>query len=97
YGVVAAITPWNFPVMIAMSKLAPALVAGNTVVLKPSPFTPLATLQLGAALSEVLPKGVVNIVSGGNDLGAQLTSHPGVRNISFTGSVATGKRVAQSA
>jgi len=97
YGVVAAITPWNFPVMIAMSKIAPALTAGNTVVLKPSPFTPLATLQLGSALNEVLPKGVLNIVSGGNDLGAKLTSHPSVRNISFTGSVATGKRVAQSA
>jgi acyl-CoA reductase-like NAD-dependent aldehyde dehydrogenase len=97
YGVVAAITPWNFPVMIAVSKLAPALVAGNSVVLKPSPFTPLATLQLGSVLNEVLPKGVLNIVSGGNQLGAQLTSHPSVRNISFTGSVATGKRVAAAA
>jgi acyl-CoA reductase-like NAD-dependent aldehyde dehydrogenase len=97
FGVVAAITPWNFPVMIAMTKIAPALLAGNTVVLKPSPFTPLATLQLGRVLNEVLPKGVLNVVSGGNDLGSQLTSHPAVSNISFTGSVATGKKVALAA
>lgn len=97
FGVVAAITPWNFPVMIAMTKVAPALLAGNTVVLKPSPFTPLATLQVGALLNEVLPKGVFNVVSGGNDLGSKLTSHPLVKKISFTGSVATGKRVAEVA
>jgi acyl-CoA reductase-like NAD-dependent aldehyde dehydrogenase len=97
FGVVAAITPWNFPVMIATSKIAPALLAGNTVVLKPSPFTPLATLQLGTILNEVLPKGVLNVVSGGNELGAQLSEHPAVKKISFTGSVATGKKVALSA
>jgi acyl-CoA reductase-like NAD-dependent aldehyde dehydrogenase len=97
YGVVAGITPWNFPVMIAMSKIAPALLAGNTMVLKPSPFTPLATLQLGTVLQEALPPGVLNVVSGGNDLGAWITSHPDIKKISFTGSVATGKRVAESA
>ncbi len=97
YGVVAAITPWNFPVTIAMSKIAPALVGGNTMVLKPSPFTPLSTLMVGTLLSEVLPRGVLNVISGGNDLGAQLTAHPFVRKISFTGSVPTGKQVAQSA
>lgn len=97
FGVVAAVTPWNFPVMIAMSKVAPALLAGNTVVLKPSPYTPLATLQVGALLNEVLPKGVLNIVSGGNDLGSKLTSHPLVRMISFTGSVPTGRKVAEVA
>jgi len=97
YGVVAAITPWNFPILIAMSKLAPALLAGNSVVLKPSPYTPLATLALGEVLNTVLPPGVLNVVSGGNDLGAQLTSHPLVRKISFTGSIATGKRVAEVA
>jgi acyl-CoA reductase-like NAD-dependent aldehyde dehydrogenase len=97
FGVVAAITPWNFPVMIAVSKVAPALLAGNTVVLKPSPFTPLATLQVGQLLNEVLPKGVLNVVSGGNALGAKLTSHPLVRMISFTGSVATGLKVAEVA
>jgi acyl-CoA reductase-like NAD-dependent aldehyde dehydrogenase len=97
FGVVAAITPWNFPILIALSKIAPALRAGNTVVLKPSPFTPLATLQLGCVLNEVLPKGVLNVVSGGDALGAELTSRPEVRKISFTGSIATGKHVAQTA
>lgn len=97
FGVVAAITPWNFPILIAMSKLAPALLAGNSVVLKPSPYTPLATLALGEVLSSVLPAGVLNVVSGGNELGGQLTSHPLVRKVSFTGSIATGKKVAQSA
>jgi len=97
FGVVAAITPWNFPILIAMSKLAPALLAGNSVVLKPSPYTPLATLQLGTVLNQVLPKGVLNVVSGGNELGAALTAHPDISKISFTGSVATGKRVAQTA
>ena len=97
FGVVAAITPWNFPVLIAMSKIAPALLAGNSVVLKPSPYTPLATLQLGEVLNTALPPGVLNVVSGGNQLGAQLTSHPLVRKISFTGSIATGKKVAEVA
>jgi len=97
FGVVAAITPWNFPVMIALSKIAPALLAGNTVVLKPSPYTPLATLQVGSLLSEVFPAGVLNVVSGGNALGAKLTGHPLVRMISFTGSVATGLKVGEVA
>lgn len=96
-GVVAAITPWNFPVSSACTKIAPALLAGNTVVLKPSPFTPLATLRMGELLQSVLPPGVLNIVSGGDDLGAQMTAHPAVRKISFTGSVATGKQVAAAA
>lgn len=97
HGVVAGITPWNFPILIAMTKIAPALLAGNTVVLKPSPFTPLATLQLGAVLNQVLPPGVLNVISGGNELGALLSGHPDVRKVSFTGSVATGKKVAMSA
>ncbi len=97
YGVVAGITPWNFPILIAMTKIAPALLAGNTVVLKPSPFTPLATLKLGEVMNEALPPGVLNVVSGGNELGALLSGHPLVRKISFTGSVATGKKVAQTA
>ena len=97
FGVVAAITPWNFPILIAMSKIAPALLAGNSVVLKPSPYTPLATLALGEVLNNVLPPGVLNVVSGGNALGGQLTAHPLVRKISFTGSIGTGKKVAQSA
>jgi acyl-CoA reductase-like NAD-dependent aldehyde dehydrogenase len=96
-GVVAAITPWNFPVILATWKLAPALLAGNTVVLKPSPFTPLTTLKLGELLRDVVPPGVVNVVSGGNELGGWMTSHPVPRKISFTGSVATGKKVAAAA
>jgi len=97
HGVVAAITPWNYPVSLAVWKIAPALLAGNTIVLKPSPFTPLATLRLGEILRHVLPAGVLNVVSGGDELGAWMTSHPVVRKISFTGSVATGKRVAAAA
>ncbi len=96
-GVVAAITPWNFPVSLAAWKIAPALLAGNTVVLKPSPFTPLATLRVGEILRSVLPPGVLNVVSGGDELGASMTTHPAVRKISFTGSVATGKLVAAAA
>lgn len=96
-GVVAAITPWNFPLLLASWKLAPALLAGNTVVLKPSPYTPLATLALGAVLRDVLPPGVLNVVSGRDPLGALMTSHPVPRKISFTGSAETGKKVAGAA
>ncbi len=96
-GVVAAITPWNYPLLLAAWKIGPALLAGNTVVLKPSPFTPLATLKLGEILTPLLPPGVVNVVSGGDELGAWMTSHSAVRKISFTGSVATGKAIAAAA
>ncbi|WP_436788921.1 aldehyde dehydrogenase family protein [Yinghuangia sp. YIM S10712] len=96
-GPVAAITPWNYPLTLAFWKLAPALRAGNTVVLKPSPYTPLSTLLVGAILRDVLPPGVVNTVSGGDRLGAWMTAHPLARKISFTGSVETGKRVAAAA
>ena len=96
-GVVAAITPWNFPLTLAFWKIGPALLAGNTLVLKPSPFTPLATLKVGELLRDVFPPGVVNVISGGDELGAKMTSHPVPRKISFTGSVETGKKVALSA
>jgi acyl-CoA reductase-like NAD-dependent aldehyde dehydrogenase len=96
-GVVAAITPWNYPVSLAVWKIAPALLAGNTMVLKPSPFTPMATLRVGEILRDVLPAGVLNVISGGDELGAWMTTHPAVRKISFTGSVATGKLVAAAA
>ena len=96
-GVVAAITPWNFPLSMAAWKFAPALRAGNTVVVKPSPYTPLATLRLGEVLRDALPPGVLNIVSGSDELGSWMTAHPLVRKISFTGSVATGKKVAAAA
>jgi acyl-CoA reductase-like NAD-dependent aldehyde dehydrogenase len=96
-GVVAAITPWNFPLVLASWKIGPALRAGNTLVLKPSPFTPLATLKMVELLQQVFPPGVVNVVSGGDELGKWMTSHPVPRKVSFTGSVATGKHVAASA
>jgi acyl-CoA reductase-like NAD-dependent aldehyde dehydrogenase len=96
-GVVAAITPWNFPLGLAMWKIAPALLAGNTVVLKPSPFTPLATLRMGQVMGGVLPPGVVNVVTGGDNLGRALVAHPTPRKVTFTGSVAGGKSVAASA
>jgi acyl-CoA reductase-like NAD-dependent aldehyde dehydrogenase len=96
-GVVAAITPWNFPLTLAFWKIAPALLAGNTVVLKPSPFTPLTTLKAVEMLRDVVPPGVLNVVSGGDGLGAWMTEHPVPRKISFTGSIETGKLVALSA
>ena len=96
-GVVAAITPWNYPLVLASWKIAPALLAGNTMVLKPSPFTPLSTLKLGEILRGVLPDGVLNVISGKDPLGARMTEHPVPRKISFTGSVATGKKVAAAA
>ncbi len=96
-GVICAIAPWNFPVMLAVWKIAPALVAGNTLVLKPSPFTPLCTLKLGELFRDVFPPGVFNVVSGGDALGPMMTGHPGFAKISFTGSTATGKSVMESA
>jgi acyl-CoA reductase-like NAD-dependent aldehyde dehydrogenase len=96
-GVVAAISPWNVPVAISLMKVAPALVAGNTVVLKPSPLTPLTVLRIGELARDIFPPGVLNVISGDDDLGPLLTSHPGVDKISFTGSTATGRNVMQSA
>ena len=96
-GVVAAITPWNFPLTLAFWKIAPALLAGNTLVLKPSPFTPLTTLKVAEILRDTMPPGVLNVVSGGDQLGAWMTGHPVPRKVSFTGSIETGKKVAQSA
>jgi aldehyde dehydrogenase (NAD+) len=96
-GVVGAIAPWNFPMLLAMFKVAPALLAGNTMVLKPSPFTPLTTLKFGELARDILPAGVLNVISGGDQLGPWMTSHPGFDKISFTGSTATGRRVMASA
>jgi len=96
-GVVAAIAPWNYPLLLAAFKLGPALVAGNCVVLKPSPFTPLTSLKLGELAQTILPAGVLNVVSGGDALGPWLTAHPGIDKIAFTGSTATGRRVMASA
>ena len=96
-GVVGAIVPWNFPVLLAIWKIGSALLTGNTMVLKPSPFTPLTSLRLGEVLRDVLPVGVLNVVSGGNELGPWMSAHPGIDKISFTGSTATGRKVMASA
>ncbi len=96
-GVVAAITPWNFPVILMMNKVGPALVAGNTMVIKPAPTTPLTSLLFGEICRELLPAGVVNIICDENDLGGMLTSHVDVAKVAFTGSTATGRKVMQSA
>ncbi|SEG17601.1 gamma-aminobutyraldehyde dehydrogenase [Marinobacterium lutimaris] len=93
-GVVASITPWNYPLMMAAWKLAPALAAGNTVVLKPSEITPLTTLKFAELLAEIFPAGVVNIVFGtGAEVGAPLTANPKVRMVSLTGSIPTGQKI----
>ena len=96
-GVVAAITPWNFPVLIACYKLGPALLLGNTLVLKPAPTTPVTTLMLGALAKDIFPPGVVNVVTDNNDLGDFLTRHPDIAKISFTGSTPTGRKVMEAA
>lgn len=96
-GVVGSITPWNWPVLIATWHMMPALRAGCTVVIKPSPFTPLATLRLVQLMNEVLPAGVVNVVTGGAEVGNAITNHPGIDKIVFTGSTATGKKIMASA
>jgi acyl-CoA reductase-like NAD-dependent aldehyde dehydrogenase len=92
-GVVGAIVPWNFPMILMAFKLPPALLAGNTVVLKPAPTTPLTSLRLGELIKDLVPAGVVNVITDANDLGAALTAHPDVRKVSFTGSTATGSKV----
>jgi len=95
-GVVAAITPWNAPMRLITAKIAPALLAGNTVVIKPAPTTPLTTLRFGEICAAVFPPGVVNAITDTNDLGDALTSHPDVAMVSFTGSISTGKKVMAS-
>lgn len=97
YGVVAAIAPWNWPLMIAIWQVIPALRAGNTVVLKPSEYTTIGTLELVRLIAAVLPPGVINTVSGGGEVGAILVDNPGVDKIMFTGSGATGARIAATA
>ena len=93
-GVVAAIVPWNVPILIAAWKLAPALVAGNTVVLKPSANAPLATLAFARIAQRHLPKGVLNVITGtGDEVGTPLAEHPGIAKISFTGNTETGKAI----
>ncbi|MCB0003422.1 MAG: aldehyde dehydrogenase family protein, partial [Anaerolineae bacterium] len=98
YGVVACIVPWNYPLLLLAWKVAPALAAGNTVVIKPSEYTPLTTLRLAELAFAHLPPGVVNVVTGyGAEAGEPLVRHPDVPVIAFTGSVATGQRIASIA
>ena len=92
-GVIGAIVPWNFPMILMAFKLPPALLAGNTVVLKPAPTTPLTTLKLAGLMKDIVPAGVVNVITDANDLGAPLTAHPDIRKVSFTGSTSTGAKV----
>ncbi len=96
-GVVGSITPWNWPLMIAIWHLVPAVRTGNTVVIKPSPYTPLGTLRLIELLSDAVPPGVLNVVAGGDEMGAALSEHEGIGKLVFTGSIATGKKVMASA
>jgi len=92
-GVVGAIVPWNFPIILMAFKVPAALLAGNTMVVKPAPTTPLTTLKIAALIKDILPPGVVNVIADGGELGAAMTAHPGIRKISYTGSTATGKKV----
>jgi acyl-CoA reductase-like NAD-dependent aldehyde dehydrogenase len=96
-GVVAGIVPWNFPVLMAVQKIAPAILSGCTIVLKPSPFTPLTTLRFAELIKDIVPAGVVNIITGEDSLGPLMTSHPDIDKITFTGSTATGKRIMEGA
>lgn len=96
-GVVAAITPWNYPLLLLVVKLAPALITGNAVIAKPAPTTPLTTLLLGEVAAEILPAGVFQTLIDQNDLGALLSQHPQIDHVSFTGSTPTGKKVLASA
>jgi betaine-aldehyde dehydrogenase len=97
-GVVGQITPWNYPLMMAVWKLGPALAAGCTAVLKPAPTTPITTLMLAELAAEAgIPPGVINVITGGNDAGQALVEHPDVRMVSLTGSTGTGKKIMKTA
>ncbi|WBU57352.1 aldehyde dehydrogenase family protein [Paracoccus sediminicola] len=96
-GVVGAIVAWNFPLLLACWKIGPALMAGNALVLKPAPTTPVTTLKLGELCAKIFPAGLVNILTDANDLGPKMTAHPGIAKIGFTGSSETGKRIMASA
>lgn len=95
-GIVVGIIAWNFPLLVACWKIGPAVLAGNAIVLKPAPTTPVTALRLGEIAKDIFPAGIVNIIADDNDLGPHLTAHPDVAKIGFTGSTATGKRIAAS-
>lgn len=96
-GVVGGIVPWNFPVMMAIQKIVPAMLSGCTIVLKPSPFTPLTTLRIAELIADKVPAGVVNIITGEDALGPMITAHADIDKITFTGSTATGKKIMEGA
>ncbi|MGQ0682127.1 aldehyde dehydrogenase family protein [Bradyrhizobium sp.] len=96
-GVIGSITPWNWPVMIACWHIIPAIRAGNTVIIKPSPLTPLSTIRLVELMNRELPPGVVNVITGENEIGSLMSSHPGIAKVTFTGSTATGRKIMQNA
>lgn len=95
-GVIVGIIAWNFPLLVACWKIGPAVLAGNAIVLKPAPTTPVTALRLGELCRDIFPAGVVNIITDANDLGPYLTTHPDVAKVGFTGSTATGKAIAAS-
>ncbi|KAF3017753.1 hypothetical protein E8E14_006584 [Neopestalotiopsis sp. 37M] len=95
-GVCAAIVPWNWPVVLSMGKVGPAIITGNTVIMKPSPFTPYCGLKLGEIAKSIFPPGVFQVLSGDNELGPWISEHPDINMVAFTGSIPTGKRVAAS-
>lgn len=92
-GVGVGIVAWNFPMALGVVKLVVALLVGNTFIWKPSPYSPYTALKMGEIAARVFPKGVIQVLSGEEDLGPMLTAHPDVAKVSFTGSIATGKRV----
>ncbi len=96
-GVVGGIVPWNFPVSMAVQKIVPAMLAGCTIILKPSPFTPITTLRIAELIADAAPPGVVNIITGEDSIGPLITSHPDIDKITFTGSTATGKKIMEGA
>lgn len=92
-GVVGAICPWNFPIVLSLGKLIPALLTGNCIIIKPSPYTPYTTLKCVELAQDIFEPGVVQCIGGDDKLGPMLTAHPGIAKISFTGSIATGKKI----
>ena len=96
-GVVAAICPWNFPLVLSVGKILPALLTGCTIIVKPSPFTPYSALKMVEMAQQIFPPGVVQAIGGNDSIGPALVNHPNINKISFTGSSATGKRIMTSA
>lgn len=94
-GVAAAIIPWNWPLLLGLGKLGPGVLAGNTVIMKPSPFAPYTILRVGELAAKIFPPGVVQVLSGDESLGPLLTHHPDIAKVSFTGSTATGRKVGE--